>query len=300
MRILIPNVNEEERLGSSFNHLIRVIRETENSRDGIVWDFSNVYFLHPCFLAPLAIYRIISEKTIKCINASFSLGHYLDTVYFSDPLHFESNSSQRIKQLLGTYSDKSYIPVCSFAMSDDNKDTFGSIVRDIIVRQANIPQKGINPISYFIGELFDNIYEHSESKRGFVFSQFLPKEGCIYLCIADEGITIYNSFKKANLFQKEIDGDESVALSLANGGCSTKNRPSAENRGYGISTSKNMLVKGLHGAFFMLSGGAFHRYEKEWSDYIDIHNIFRWKGTVILMKIPVRVPAIFNFYDYIQ
>lgn len=301
MSIYIPNVGEEERIGSSFNHLIRVIRDTEISTGRIVWDFSNVSFLHPCFIAPLAIYRITSGRDIKCFNASFDVGGYLDSIYFSDPLHFESVSRERIEGILKGYVDKSYTPICSFAMTDENKDAFGTIIKDVIVRQTNLPGQGITAISYFIGELLDNIYEHSHSNRGFVFSQYLKREGMIYLCIADEGITVYHSYKRTKTYLGEIDGNEAVALSLANQGCSSKDRPYAETRGYGIPTSKRMLVEGLGGAFFMLSGGAFHRYgSKGENDYVNLGNIFRWHGTIILLKIPINTPADFNYIKYIE
>lgn len=47
----------------------------------------------------------------------------------------------------------------------------------------------------------------------------------------------------------EINGNDAEALRLANEGKSTKNLPNAENRGYGISSSKEMLSDGLHGSF---------------------------------------------------
>lgn len=59
-----------------------------------------------------------------------------------------------------------------------------------------------------------------------------------------------------------IGDNEAIALELANQGYSTKNLPKAENRGFGISTTKDLIVNGLGGAFFMLSGGALHRYDQ--------------------------------------
>ena len=133
-----------------------------------------------------------------------------------------------------------------------------------------------------------------------MFSQYLEREGYIDLCIADTGITIFNSFKNAGLYQIEIDGKESEALKLANEGYSTKNRPDAENRGYGIPTSKKMLVEGMKGAFFMLSGGAFHRYENGANYYVNLKNMFRWDGTIVLLRIPVKMPVGFNYIDYLE
>lgn len=96
--------------------------------------------------------------------------------------------------------------------------------------------------SYLNSICFDRMLHFGSEKR----------EGVIDLCIADRGITIAGSFQQAGLYQDEIDGSETEALKLANEGYSTKNRPEAENRGYGISTSKEMLVVGMKGAFFML------------------------------------------------
>jgi len=215
-------------------------------------------------------------------------------------LHFGNEKREDILAVMQKYSDKTFIPLCSFDMTNSNKDTFGSVIKDIIVKQTKIESGGNTSLSYLISELLDNIYEHSQSPKGYIFSQYLKHEGVIDLCIADTGITVYGSFKNAGLYQEEIDGKETDALKLANDGYSTKNRPNAENRGYGISTSKAMLVSGMKGAFFMLSGGAFHRYENGANDYIDLGNVFKWKGTIILMRIPTQIPKGFNYTDFLE
>lgn len=299
--ILIPNVAEEVRIGSSFNHMIKVISETEAVVGKVVWDFRHVQFLHPFFLAPLAIYKNTAAKEIECVNMSLSIQSYLNSIFFDRLLHFENDKKDDVEKVMMAYADKTYIPLCSFAMTDSNKNVFGSVIQRIITTQTNIGKGGITAISYFISELLDNVYEHSKSKNGYVFSQYLSREGVINLCIADCGITIYNSYQNAGLHQKEIGGDEATALWLANEGYSTKNLPDAENRGYGISTSKRMLVEGLNGSFFMLSGSSFHRYERyHESYYVNLKDVFRWNGTIILLKIPVKVPLGFNYYDYLE
>jgi hypothetical protein len=49
-----------------------------------------------------------------------------------------------------------------------------------------------------------------------------------------------------------------ICNETANQGISTKNLPNAENRGYGILTSKKMIIGGLSGNFIMLSGNALY------------------------------------------
>lgn len=297
--VKIPNVSEEVRIGYSFNYMIKVIAETD-AAEVVLWDFADVSFLHPFFLAPLAIYMNTSGKDIECINIPLRVQSYLNSICFDRMLHFGNEKREDVESVIQKYTDKTYLPLCSFAMTDSNKDTFGSIIKTVIMKQANIGRDGSSSLSYLISELLDNIYEHSQSPNGYVFSQYLEKEGVINLCIADTGITIAGSFEQAGLYQEEIDGSETEALKLANEGYSTKNRPEAENRGYGISTSKAMLVTGMKGGFFMLSGGAFHRYENGANDYISLKDIFRWQGTVILMRIPVVLPEDFNYIDYLE
>ena len=287
------------RIGFSFNHMIKVISETE-AADDVTWDFSQVSFLHPFFLAPLAIYKNTSGKTIECVNMSLQLQSYLNCIYFDRMLQFGNETKEDVERVLHGYDDKTYLPLCSFAMTDSNKDIFGTALKNVLLKQVDIGIKGNSSLSYLISELLDNVYEHSHSLNGYVFSQYLEQDDAINLCIADSGISIPGSFKNAGLYRKEIDGNDAEALKLANEGYSTKNRPDAENRGFGISTTKSMLVAGMKGGFFMLSGGAFHRYENKTNVYVNLKNVFRWNGTIILMRIPVVLPDTFNYIDYLE
>lgn len=251
--VKIPNVAEEMRIGFSFYHMIKVISETE-AADDVKWDFSQVSFLHPFFLAPLAIYRNTSGKSIECVNMSLQLQSYLNCIYFDRMLQFGNETKEAVECVLHGYDGKKYLPLCSFAMTDSNKDIFGTVLKNVLMKQVDLGMRGNSSLSYLISELLDNVYEHSHSPNGYIFSQFLEKDGTINLCIADSGITIPGSFKQAGLYQNEIDGNEAEALKLANEGYSTKNRPDAENRGFGISTTKSMLVSGMRGAFFHAIG----------------------------------------------
>ena len=302
-RVIIPNVCEDELMGGSFNHLVQVVEQTRQaaSNDTVVWDFCDVTFLHPFFLAPLAIFRHQSNREIRCENITLQMQSYLNSIHFDRMLHFENATRETAEQVMAQYANQSYIPLCSFSMTDNNKDAFCSIARNIIVRQTQVGAAVTTPISYFLSELIDNIYEHSGSPNGYLFSQFLEHEQCINLCIADNGITIPGNYKRVGLYQQEIDDDPAEALRLANEGRSTKNRPETENRGYGISTSKRMLVEGLGGSFFMLSGSAFHRYEHQTLNYYaNVSRFFHWEGTLILLRIPVNAPLGFNYINYLE
>lgn len=89
-----------------------------------------------------------------------------------------------------------------------------------------------------------------------------------------------------------------ISLKTLNKCISTKNRPNAENRGYGIRTSKNILVSGLRGQYLMISGNTLYVYDKVHGDnYISNSCNLKWGGTLIAYRIPIEKDG-FEYYRY--
>lgn len=297
-RIYIPNVNKDERIGSSFNYLFRVILNTQRIKcDRVIWDFKECRFLHPFFLAPLAIYKQQCNKIVNCENIPNYLVEYLELVCFHSPRLI--NSEEEVKILQQCYLSKTYIPICTVQVCNQNLDKIQSVFQKIIEKQSNADSKMRTPLSYFLGELFCNIEQHSQSKKAHIFAQTLSLDGYINLCIADEGITIYGSYLRTNKYLEQIGDSEGEALRLAKEGHSTKDLPKSQNRGYGISSTRKMLVEGLGGAFFMFSGRAFYRHDRKKEAVVELPEEYNWNGTIILMKIPTKVDENFNYNKYI-
>lgn len=297
--VSIPNVCRDERIGSAFNHLFRLIHQVESiSNDDVVWDFKECSFFHPFFLFPLALYKNSCGKSVIFKNMSSYLREYSKLIYFEDLLHI--NKDTHIEDILNGYMDKTYIPICKFDLCMSNIDGLQSCIQRIIESQCKADKRITTPLSYFLGELICNMNQHSDSLHGYIYSQYIHQERCIDMCIADSGITILGSYVKTKKYLEKIGDDDAIALKMANEGYSTKDLPDNESRGYGISSSKNMLVDGLRGAFFMFSGGAFHRHSDCKSDYIKLPQSIYWSGTVILMRIPIEVPDDFNYEKYVE
>lgn len=297
--INIPYVPRDERIGSAFNHLFQVINQTENYvGNDLVWDFKDAWFFHPFFLAPLVVYRKRCEKRIICANIRPSLRSYFDLIHFLDPLLINENMD--LRSMLSPYVNRSYLPVCQFDLCESNIDALQSILQKVIEKQGHSSARITTPLSYLLGELICNMNQHSDSRYGYIFSQYIHKEKSIDLILADDGITVYGSYAKTKKYLDKIGDSDAEALRLANEGYSTKDLPDSENRGFGISTSKKMLVDGLNGSFFMLSGGAFHRHDMNGSAFIELPKSIHWNGTIILMRIPVNIPSGFNYLKYID
>lgn len=288
----IPNITRDDRIGSVFNELFSVIHNTE---DRSVWNFKGTEFLHPFFIAPLAIFKDCCECTITCNGMSNKMKNYFNVIHF-EKIYDASNL--RNKEVLESYLTKSYIPISRFLIKNNDIDKVQEVLQSVIQEQHSISLKMQTPISHLLSELVGNISEHSCSKYGYLYCQRIQKE--LYIVIADAGKTIYNSYIDTNKYIDVIGLDEAKALKIANDGYSTKDRPEAENRGYGISKSREMVVNGLKGGFFMLSGTAFYRHTSTGANVVNIPESFRWNGTIILLKIPIETPKDFKFYDYVE
>lgn len=116
--------------------------------------------------------------------------------------------------------------------------------------QLGFTEKERTPLTYLIDELTNNINDHSFAEYGSIFAQFYPSKKYLDVCICDLGIGILKSY----LNNGEYLNSHAEAIKLAISGVSTKDRPEA--RGFGISTSLEMLVNGLNGRFFLWSGDA--------------------------------------------
>lgn len=124
----------------------------------------------------------------------------------------------------------------------------------------------------------------------------IPRKGYLDICMADNGVTLLGSYKK--LSDNEII-DDLEAIKAANRGISSKNLPEAENRGYGIQTSKRMLVEGLGGQYLMISGSCLYLKSPGHDNVYSVPDGLRWNGTIVALRIPVDSSQ-FNYVNYLE
>lgn len=293
--ISIPSVERDERIGSVFNHLFRIISQTEAAEsDEVIWDFTHSDFLHPFFLAPLSIYKQNSFKTITCKGKSPIIDSYHRIIAFDSTLHVDERFSDRS---LEVYTRKTYTPICSFPANNVKvSDRLEQIVQRIIRAQTHYGTALQAPLSYLLSEIVCNINQHSRARDGYIFCQYLKKERALCLCIADNGNNVFGSYIRTRTMLDRVT-DEAIALQYANNGYSTKGLPE---RGYGLRTSRDMLVNGLGGDYFMLSGSAFYRHTRSSEGAVLLPSTIVWDGTIVLLRIPIDVPQGFSLYNYLE
>ncbi len=263
--------------------------------EDITLDFSEVGFVTPLYVLPLVVFLNGCRRNIAIAHT----GEYLRTIGFPKGMYPDKMRRSEFIAVMERYSRMTYIPIVSFPAAkecDDEKDTILTTVESMIVRQLGIASNVATGLKYMLGEIIDNIIQHADSERGYIFAQSYPCKGYIDLCVADRGITLLGSYK--SLPDNEIESDLE-AIQAANRGISTKNLPNAENRGYGIITSKKMLVDGLGGSFVMMSGNALHLHNSECGRFIETPPAIRWDGTIIALRVPY-VNKNFQYINYIE
>jgi len=270
------------------------IHQSEDEEDVLV--FQNDVFVTPLFILPLLVYISGCPKKIICqINNG-----YLDTIKFgSGGLKPDELGFNAFHHLLDKCSFKTYIPIISFPTNKEytrERNDILSAVESLLSHQAKLQPNITTGLKYLIEENVDNIVEHSDSKRGYIFGQSYPAKNYLDICIADNGITLLGSYLKmeGNKFIDHLS-----AMKAANSGISTKNLPDAENRGYGIRTSKNMLVNGLSGNFVMLSGNALYLSSRGIDQFSALPEIATWQGTIVAMRIPYMNRS-FNYINFVE
>ena len=295
--IIKEHINvKDDRLIDGLTPVVWIMDQMEKSVDQeVTIDFSDTRFISPVFALSLIVYLTRCGKQIAFTNVS----DYLERIGLGNGgIKPDTMRQTEFLAELEKYTSKTYIPIIDFAAgrNSDVKEVVSSIVENMIIQQLNIQSNVANGLKYMIDETLDNITEHSESDRGYIFAQAYPTKGFLDVCIADRGVSLLGSYEK--LPDNEILSDME-AIKAANRGLSSKNLPDAENRGFGIRTSKQMLIQGLGGQYLMISGSSLYIKTRNIDSFYSMPQALRWNGTIVALRIPYH-SASFNYIDYIE
>jgi hypothetical protein len=301
--IQIP-IRTHENFGDSISKLIKILSEISSIHDEeIILDFSQAKILNPFFLCGLAcvIQRLQNsgKKFILNHDKNSSINSYLSTIFFPSTFSPSGNNEYNLKSL-EKYKSKTYIPLISFKTGIDNNATLVrenilSSISELLKNQLKFSEVERQPLSYFLDELTNNINDHSGASRGYVFAQFYPNSNYLDVCICDAGKGIYQSFLDNPKFNPANDIE---AMQLALSGNSTKDRPEA--RGFGISTTRKMLVNGLKGIVFIWLGNTTFLQAVNKEAIVNIGDNGYFQGTFIALRLPIIIPGEFNFYNFVE
>jgi anti-sigma regulatory factor (Ser/Thr protein kinase) len=288
--------NGGEYLSSSFARALEFVSVIEKTTGNqVFFDLSGMEDITPALALSLIVYCSKCGKTVQFLNA----GDKLKSIYFDiQGLKPDIFRNSAFKAIMEGFADRSYTPIISFPsdVDSDYKDIVSTLVEDLIIRQSGIRSNVATGIKYIIEETLDNVTEHSRTDRGYIFAQANADKRYLDISIADRGVTLLGSYK--TLSDNEI-ADDLEAIKAANRGISSKNLPEAENRGYGIYTSKRIIIEGLHGQYMMVSGSTFYLKDDQYDNFFSLPDGCRWEGTVVSFRLYYEAPD-FSYIQYIE
>lgn len=298
------NIDASVRVGSGFLSGLReallIFEKIERSsdRDNVLM------FEEGTFATPLFLSALLARKFDPLASSRIELDvrtNYLCTISFDDG-GVSTDDLDDVEEYLGSYRDKSYIPIMRFPLLGERSrahvTSVGSAVANLLKSRLDLSGKIFTGVNYLLSEILDNVIEHSFSKGGGIVCQDYARKGYMDICIFDNGVTIPGSYRRAKLLDDSSTDAQALQITI-NRQLSTKNSAGSVNRGFGISSSRQMLVSGLQGEFVILSGSALYvstpREEKVFPlpDHLGLH------GTVVGLRIP-RAADDFDPSDYYE
>ena len=189
---------------------------------------------------------------------------------------------------------KSYIPIVCLPTRREDANKVLRRIHDLHDNGRGLG--GRNAFAYMIGELVDNIYEHSRFTNAYLMAQKYEKSGFVEVSFYDDGMTIGRSLREAG---HDCPRDY-VAIQKAIAGVSAKK---SLERGYGLSSNIKLSTRGLRGRMMIVSGtGAL----ESWLDdsgrattrlYELEETIYMLQGTLISIRIPYPAQEV-DIYDF--
>lgn len=231
---------------------------------------------------------------IFSIESTLSL--LFDCIIGHQPSNVQSPFLRAITSIFNGHPSEDII---SFALDDESTTHAIHQIKEPLNIYCPELLKSLNmPLTYLLDELICNIQQHAQTDKGYAYLMYNKEAKAIEIVIADFGITIYGSYVAAQKHLDKLGDSDAEALNLARNGYSVKNLPNTENRGYGISSNIKMVVNGLHGEFATLSGNALLLQIPNSRKILALPPEIDFKGTMVIVRIPLPVPKSFNMYDY--
>jgi hypothetical protein len=268
--------------------------ETVDSGSNISIDI--IEFATPLAVAPVA--SIINKKGLK-YDYTGENASYLRVIRFPEG----------IDELEGLSLQSTYIPIIHLNLKNLNRRTLSEQLNRLHSRFLELLKLKVigderfielitnNTFGFLLGELLDNIEEHSEAENVYLFAQYWSKTNSCEVCLLDDGIGLYGSLKKAGRDVKDSADSLKKVLEM---GLSAKEGYSDLIRGTGIKNTRAAITnKEINGEFMIMSGNISFLHSASNGQSFFNFTEYSWKGTLVLMKLNKPITT-FNLYNYVK
>lgn len=249
------------------------VYRSECIESGLI-DLEAETFFNPVTLLPLIAF-ILRNNPDFTLPLTPSVRKYLQTV----------TDGNRFNKSRG----KTYLPLVALPK---NKNSVNAIMKRLYeLCDCYNECGGENAFKYLIGEIVDNIYEHSEFNTALVMAQRYPTKGFTDVCFFDDGITINGCFKKHGLEGR----NDCEAIIEATEGVSTKSKE----RGFGLNTTMRICTNGTSGDMLIISGNGGLLTTEKYRQPYRLEKELELTGTLVGFRIPFMGNEV-NIYEFLE
>ncbi|MEX1014148.1 MAG: hypothetical protein WDZ80_03240 [Candidatus Paceibacterota bacterium] len=286
-------------IGSSWDSFERIRESINNMRalsvlpDGAEVTFNSCGFARPISIVPLSIVGLSK-------NLSFSdIPGYLGTIGFPSGQEVENYTDNN-----GTYLPLTRADLTNLGYEGKEQklrslsDIYISLLeRNIITDKQFLQRIGKDVSALLITEMIDNIFEHSEASTSIIFSQYWPANDSCEICLADNGIGMYESLLSAG---RNVKSDVDAMKKVIEDCLSAKDEFGSTKRGTGIRNAINLLSNNeLNGYFCVISGTAGYYVDSQGRrTFLNLQNL-DWNGTIVNMGFTKPAQKL-DIYEYIR
>ncbi|MFI2132925.1 ATP-binding protein [Lysinibacillus fusiformis] len=246
MRIDIPRELDRDSINSL---MINVLDKDKHPLyKKVDLDFRTLKFIHPAGV--VALDNMIAWLDKRGVEVIFT--YYVNITNRNHPIKYLDDSGFFKKHIGKSLVEdvalrSTTIPLLNVAYEESHswlQNTF----TPWLAQQLGVKRATLGNIEMCLGEIFNNIKDHSSENIGCIYAQHFPQKKLLTFCIADFGVGIPYNVKKI------IPGcsDSEALLHAIKEGFTTKTSP--RNLGAGLYTMIKNIVVNLNGSVHINSG----------------------------------------------
>ena len=261
-----------ERLNELVNNLSEMQRTLQKGKKEI--ELSNVSFVTPLSILPLAVYANNNNMTINCTEDP-----YRDACSYLNTICFQQGVTEFQKE------DKRYLPITRLSTAEGCK-LLGEY-EDRMLSQTGI-EKVV--LKHLTSELVNNVREHALVNQYWLLAQtYKTTHLIVEIVLADCGIGYKDSYKDTRF---EVEDDASAIINALEGRSS---KTELSGRGFGIPSIVRIFAGALSGKLIIMSGESMIYYKDGKRKELQLESY--WQGALVGINF---TPKPIDIYKYIE
>ena len=299
-RIQLPQRTYAD-FGDAIVHLYQTASLVGISPGGFSVDIAGSKYLSPVLLCGVAALLarhnelgIASKVDPKCRDAGFR--SYLEAIRFPHGLSGSIESLEN-RNALALCAKRPFTPLVKFAADlrpNMEREELLQSIENELVNKCQLEGATVGAMKYILSEITGNIMYHAGRGTGFMVGQYNVNDRYLDIAIADTGRGLRQTYLESGTQEPKSDLE---ALDLALAGHSAK---AERHRGFGIRTSRKVVVQGLGGWFLLWSGSAMIFDNASGAQLVELVDGTALPGCFFAIRIPVVAPPSFTMYDYYE